>query len=73
MCDKKIKLWDKDDGEFQCVLTRSHNRHIAQGLFTHQTIEWQDGDRRQFEGEFVRCSFPNCVLPLQHNSRNHAF
>lgn len=76
-CEAKLKVWSAPDGEFRCRLGNvPHKEHQATGLYPHQTIYWQDGDRRQFRGEFVPCDFVNrdqapCVLPSGHHG-NHA-
>lgn len=71
-CPKKIRAWAKDDGIFACRLPVDHGgAHVATGLFEHQTIHWQDGDRRQFAGVFHPCDESSCCLPAGHHG-NHA-
>ena len=70
-CPVRIRVWPKDDGIFDCRLEGEHVEHEATGLFEYQVISWMDGDRRQFVGEFVECTYPSCLLPMNHHG-NHA-
>lgn len=71
-CQTKIRAWDKDDGVFQCRKKYGHApadpNHVATGLYEYQVIEWMDGDRRQFTGDWVHCYHPGCVLPAEHKA-----
>lgn len=70
----KVKVWDKPDGIFQCRMKYGHEstdkKHVATGLYEYQTIEWTDGDRRQFTGEWVPCQDPGCILPAEHQGEH---
>lgn len=83
-CQAKIRVWDKEDGVFQCRKPYGHTAkrvvarqvhagdltHVATGLYGYQTIEWTDGNRRQFTGEWVPCLVTgSCPLPMGHHGQ----
>jgi len=70
-CETKLRAWPGEDGVFQCRKNWGHalldNSHVATGLQEYQRIEWFDGDRRQFTGEWMPCAdLLSCTLPTGH-------
>jgi hypothetical protein len=56
-CPVRIRVWDKDDGMFDCRLAADHpGEHEGTGLYAYQTISWLGDDRHSFTGEYARCS-----------------
>lgn len=70
-CTARLKAWEPPEGLFSCRLPADgHREHIATGLFEHQSIHWQEGDRRQFTGDFHPCDQSTCILPAGHHGRH---
>ncbi len=73
-CQAKIRILDTHDGIFQCrrpyghpVLDDGRVHHVATGLYEYQVIEWLEGDRRQFIGDWAPCQDSlGCALPADH-------
>lgn len=76
-CPQKIRAWPANDGTFECRLDAGHlegpeaGSHVADGLYHYQSIEWFPGDRREFVGEFIACTFKSplgagCLFPNGH-------
>jgi hypothetical protein len=77
VCDAKIRPLP-DDIELQCNADHSGPGGLHQAVLhdyaypgSTTTIYWQEGDRRNFRGEFTPCDQSTCLLPAGHHG-DHA-
>ena len=71
-CDAKIRPFrGRNETEVQCEVEKVHSVHsgIVRDYAwpgSETTISWEEGDRRNFRGEFTECSHLGCTLPAEH-------